>query len=103
MPTSRGALAAATLDGRLYAIGGVTGFDQPNVGFVEVYNPGPRTITAFQFAVDYLQGQRVLYTDNQCGGATQIPPGQVGRVGCYKKAVPGAFSWQIRLVDIGVE
>ncbi len=71
--------------------------------FVEVYNPGPRTITAFQFAVDYLQGQQVLYTDNQCRGATSIPPGQVGQVGCYKQPVPGAFSWQIRLVDIGVD
>ena len=77
--------------------------DRKQAVFIELYNPGPRTITGFQAAVDYLSGQRLIYTDTECGGTTSISPGNVGHLGCYKKAVPGAFSWQIRLVDIGVE
>ena len=77
--------------------------DDKGGDWVELYNPGPRTITGFQAAVDYLSGQRLIYTDTECGGTTSISPGNVGHLGCYKKAVPGAFSWQIRLVDIGVE
>ena len=39
MPTARGALAAATIDDKVYAVGGVLGFGRDNVAALEVYDP----------------------------------------------------------------
>ena len=57
MPTARGALAAAVLNGKLYAIGGVKAFGRDNVAALEVYDPTSdrwESLSPMQRARDHL-------------------------------------------------
>lgn len=65
--------------------------------FVDIYNGGSVTLGDVQFAIEYLRDGRLVAADPGCGGAVEIPPGETGRLGCYKREIAGSTSWRIRL------
>jgi hypothetical protein len=68
--------------------------------FLDVQNGTDTAVSELALPLHYFGGEQPLVTDDSCRVVVNIPAGGTGRVGCYKRQVPGTTSISAQIADV---